>query len=57
MPRNPFSSRNDKIGGPYGEPIVGENRYGFGRYTKMVIPIIIGIIIAGVLVCITLFQM
>ncbi|MGH9953702.1 MAG: prohibitin family protein, partial [Nitrososphaeraceae archaeon] len=50
MPWNPFSTRNGKGYGPYGEPVVGENRYGFGRYTKIVIPIIIGVIIAGIFV-------
>jgi prohibitin 2 len=50
MPRNPFSRRNRKNNDPYREPVVGENQYGFGRYTKIVIPIIIGVIIVGILV-------
>jgi prohibitin 2 len=50
MPRNPFSRRNRKGYDPYREPVIGENRYGFGRYTKIIIPIIVGVIIAGILV-------
>ncbi|MGH9985923.1 MAG: prohibitin family protein [Nitrososphaeraceae archaeon] len=50
MPWNPFSRRNGKGLGSYGEPVVGENRYGFGRYTKIVFPMIIGVIIAGIFV-------
>ncbi|MGH9986892.1 MAG: prohibitin family protein [Nitrososphaeraceae archaeon] len=50
MARNPFKKGDD----PSREPVFGENsglrRFGSGRITKLIIPIIIGVIIAGILI-------
>jgi prohibitin 2 len=46
MARNPFK-RNKGFGDPYRAPIVGES-IGIGRLAKIAIPIIIGVIIAGI---------
>lgn len=54
MPRNPFSRRNGPGYDPYREPVVGENtgigRYGVGRFAKIAIPVIIGVIIIAILI-------
>ncbi|MGH9963717.1 MAG: prohibitin family protein [Nitrososphaeraceae archaeon] len=54
MARNPFSRRKGPGYDPYREPVVGENsginRFGIGKFTKITIPIIIGVIIAGILI-------
>ncbi|MGH9979751.1 MAG: SPFH domain-containing protein, partial [Nitrososphaeraceae archaeon] len=54
MSRNPFKKGNDQSNGPYREPVFGENtglrRFGSGRITKLIIPIIIGVIVSGILI-------
>jgi prohibitin 2 len=48
MARNPFK-RNKGFADPYREPIVGES-VGIGRFAKIIIPIIVGIIISGIVI-------
>jgi prohibitin 2 len=48
MARNPFK-RNKGFGDPYRAPIVGESMK-IGRFAKIAIPIIVGVIIAGIVI-------
>ncbi|MGH9982658.1 MAG: prohibitin family protein [Nitrososphaeraceae archaeon] len=54
MGRNPFKRGNGSAADPYREPVFGEDsgirRFGSGRITKVVIPIIVGVIIVGILI-------
>ncbi|MGH9982558.1 MAG: prohibitin family protein [Nitrososphaeraceae archaeon] len=58
MARNPFKRGKDSDYDPYREPVFGENsgirRFGSGRITKVAIPIIIGVIITGILITISI---
>ena len=53
MARNPFSRRKGPGYDPYRESVVGEST-GIGRMARIAIPIIIGVIIAGILITISI---
>lgn len=53
MARNPFSRRKGSDYDPYREPVVGEST-GIGKMARLAIPIIIGVIIAGILITISI---
>jgi regulator of protease activity HflC (stomatin/prohibitin superfamily) len=53
MARNPFSRRKGPGYDPYRESVVGEST-GIGRMARIAIPIIIGVIIVGILITISI---